>query len=345
MSQRMIAVCLAVPLLIALTVVAAAVPLPYAAYSPGPTFDVLGKNADSAELVQVSGHKAYRDDGQIRFTTVQSTPRERRLTLFEAIARWAEDDQAVVPYDVAHPDDRTAEDEKIEGQISMVTSQDTAVAVALREMGEKVTTAVQVAHVDEDAPASDVLQVRDIFVEVDGKRVRSGDDVVAGVQAHEPGEPVEFVIERDHERRTVEVDTVERDGEARIGVSLGLGYEFPYDVTISVDPNIGGPSAGLMFSLAVFDTLTPGSLTGGGIVAGTGELFDDGTVGPIGGIEQKIAGAEDAGAQLFFVPPDNCGDVAGLDPDLELVRAATMHDAREALEALVDDHDAELPRC
>ena len=100
-----------------------------------------------------------------------------------------------------------------------------------------------------------------------------------------------------------------------------------------------------MFSLAIYDTLTPGSLTDGEVVAGTGELLDDGNVGPIGGIEQKIAGAEEAGAELFFVPKDNCGDVDGLDPDLALVKATTMHEALEALEAWADDRDADLPSC
>ena len=100
-----------------------------------------------------------------------------------------------------------------------------------------------------------------------------------------------------------------------------------------------------MFSLAIYDTLTPGSLTDGEIIAGTGELADDGSVGPIGGIEQKIAGAEDAGAELFLVPEDNCGDVEGLDPDLTLVKATTMPQALDSLEKWADDRDADLPSC
>ncbi len=345
MSQRMIAVCIAVPSLLVLAVLALAVPLPYAVYSPGPTFDVLGKDVNEAELIQVDGHKVYRDGGQIRFTTVQSSPRGEHLSLGALLSRWADPDRAVVPYDVAHPEDQTAEDEEIEGAISMVTSQDTAVAVALREMGEEVTTAVQVAHVAEDGPAFESLQVRDIFVKVDGKRVTKPEDVIEGVGEHEPGDPVEFLIERDHKRMTVRIPPEEVEGEPKIGVHLGTGYEFPFDVSITVDQSIGGPSAGLMFSLAIYDTLTPGSLTGDEVIAGTGELFDDGAVGPIGGIEQKIAGAEESGARLFFVPPDNCGDVVGLDPELELVKAKTMHDARLALEAWAEDPDAELPRC
>ena len=152
-------------------------------------------------------------------------------------------------------------------------------------------------------------------------------------------------IERDRRELTVRIKPAIVDGKPRIGVQLGQGYEFPFTVNLRVDPNVGGPSAGLMFSLAIYDTLTPGSLTGGRTIAGTGEILPDGSVGPIGGIAQKIAGAQAAGAKLFFVPKDNCADVKGLDPDLRLVKATTMHEAREALQTWVKDPEASLPTC
>lgn len=346
MSQRMIAVCIAAPLLLVLGGVALAVPLPYASYSPGPTFDILGQDEDEAELVQVDGADAYYDDGEIRFTTVVASSYGQKLSLGDAIARWLDPDRAVVPYDVVHEDDVSAEDEELEGAIQMTTSQDTAKAVALTELGYDVPTAVQVAHVDEDGPAAEKLLVRDVFKEVDGEPVTSPDQIVDAVRAHDDGSLVEFRILRENKRElTVRVKPEEVDGTPRVGVTLGTGYEFPFTIRLRVDPNVGGPSAGLMFALAIYDTLTPGSLTGGADVAGTGELLPDGTVGPIGGIQQKIAGAEEAGAELFFVPADNCDDVTGLDPDLRLVKATTMHESRLALEAWVDDPDADLPAC
>lgn len=345
MSQRTIAVLIAAPLLLVLGVLAAFTPLPYAAYSPGPTFDILAKDQNEAELIQVAGHKTYRDDGEIRFTTVRSTSRFDDLGLADLLGRWLDPDQAVVPYDVAHPPDQTAEDDEIRGAVSMVTSQDVAVAVALEELGEKVTPKIQVAYVDKESPAFGELRVRDKFLEVDGEPVKRSEDIVQAVRRHGPGDPVELLMERGGERFTAEIEPREVDGEMRIGVTLGLGYEFPFEVSIKVDPSIGGPSAGLMFSLAVYDTLTPGSLTDGEVVAGTGEIAPDGTVGPIGGVEQKIAGAEDADAELFFVPADNCVDVADLDPDLRLVKATTMHQARLALEKWAENRDAELPAC
>ncbi|WP_418062583.1 PDZ domain-containing protein [Pimelobacter simplex] len=345
MSQRLIAVCIAAPLVLILGGVAASVPLPYASYSPGPTFDILGKDADNAEVIQVDGYKAYYDKGQIRFTTVVASSYDDKLSLGEALSRWVDPDKAVVPYDVVHPKDRTAEQEKAEGAVQMTTSQDVAKAVALHELGYDVPEAIQVALVVDKGAAEGKLLVRDIVKEVDGQPVTSTEQVVKAVRQHDDGSLVELRIVRDKRELTVRIKPKVEDGQGKIGVSLGVGYEFPFQINLRVDPTVGGPSAGLMFSLAIYDTLTPGSLTGGATVAGTGELAPDGQVGPIGGIQQKIAGAEAAGAKLFFVPKDNCSDVQGLDPDLRLVKATTMTEARKALETWVGDHDAALPAC
>ena len=135
-------------------------------------------------------------------------------------------------------------------------------------------------------------------------------------------------------------------GSPQIGIFLGQGFILPFPVTVTIDPRIGGPSAGLMFSLAIYDTLTPGSLTGGGRVAGTGEIAADGTVGAIGGIQQKIVGAREDGAELFLVPADNCEDTKGAhNGDMRLVRVDTFDTAKSALEAWAEDHDAKLPSC
>lgn len=345
MSQRWIAFAVAAPLTFLLLLLVAFVPLPFAVYSPGPTYDVLAKDLDESEIIQVVGHKTYRDDGQIRFTTVRTSPFGERLSLLQALEAWTDPDRAVIPYDVAHPEDTTPEEEEMQGAVSMVTSQDVAIANAMEALGYEVTPVVQVAYVDEKGPSFGELRVRDKLLEADGRKVRQIQDVVGAVEKHGPGDPVELLVQRGRKRLTVEIEPRKTDGEMKIGVTLGTGYEFPFDVTITVDPAIGGPSAGLMFSLAVYDTLTPGSLTDGEVVAGTGELSPDGEVGPIGGIDQKIAGAEEAGAELFFVPAGNCDDVSDVETDMRLVKATTMQQALHSLEAWADDRDAELPVC
>ncbi|WKN47476.1 PDZ domain-containing protein [Nocardioides sp. Arc9.136] len=346
MTQRTIAALLAVPLVVALLVAAGTQPLPYVTYEPGLTVDVLGES-DGGEIVEVDGEQTYRDgDGQLRMTTVFVSRPDADVSLLEVMKGWLSDEDAVYPYDAVYEEGTTDEENETEGAVDMVTSQDAATAVALTELGYDVEPAVEVLYVTEDTPADGRLQARDVFLSANGTPIEEPQDLVDVVQATEPGEPVTFRVLRKGEERTVEVVPEEVDGSPQVGVRLGTGFTFPFDVSVNIDPNIGGPSAGLMFSLAIYDTLTEGSLTGGEVVAGTGTIDPEGNVGPIGGIQQKVVGARDAGAQLFLVPPDNCADALGApNEDMRLVRAETMHDAVEAIQDWVEDPDAKLPSC
>ncbi|HEU5037723.1 MAG TPA: PDZ domain-containing protein [Nocardioides sp.] len=349
MTQRTLAGILAVPLLIGLWVTAALVPLPYVTYEPGLTVNVLGKNDEGAPIISIEGRRSYPDDGELRMTTVYvSQPKpEGRNNLFELMHDWISDEDAVYPYDAVYRKDETVAQNKQEGAAQMTSSQDAATAVALEELGYDVTEAV-VAGVTDGAPAAGKLEADDVIVRVDGTPVSTSSDVVDAVTAAPQGAPVTFVVRRDDGRQTVRVTPDTVDGKPQVGIQVGTQVEkdLPVDVKVGIDPSIGGPSAGLMFSLGIYDTLTPGSLTGGKVVAGTGTLDASGSVGPIGGIQQKIVGARDAGAQLFLVPPDNCKDALGApNEDMRLVKADTMHDARLAIETWVKDPDAELPSC
>jgi Lon-like protease len=345
MSQRTLAGVLAVPLIVALWLAAVFTPLPYVTYEPGLTVDVLGQ-ADGQEIVQVSGAKTYRDDGQLRLTTVYVSRPQADVNLFEVLAAWIDKDAAVLPYDAVYDSDQTREESKIEGAVQMVSSQDTAIALALKELGYDVSPVVEVLAVSKGLPAEGRLEVRDQLVEVGGKPISSAEDVVAAVEAAPPKEPLEFVLKRDGKPVTTEVTPTLVDGEKRVGITPGPGYDFPFDVSVTVDPNIGGPSAGLLFALSVYDTLTPGSLTGGNVVAGTGTVDAEGNVGPIGGVAQKIAAARDAGAKLFLVPSDNCEDALKAEnDDMRLVRAETMESALQAVKDWAADPKVDLPSC
>lgn len=350
MNQRLVAACLAAPLLLALIVYAAVSKLPYATYQPGGTLDVLGQDENEAEVIQVLGHHTYRDDGELRMTTVgvssPQAPNERGMPLTELLSTWFNGDDAVYPYLAVHPEDETQESSRAEGAIQMATSQDDAVEVALRDLGIDVPQVLQVAQVTPGKPAEGVLQVGDHLLSVNGTAVRDDRQLRRLINAGAAGQPLRIGIERGSEKRTVRVTPEREQGRLLVGILPGYDYEFPFQVKINISPDIGGPSAGLMFALAVYDTLTPGSLTGGHSVAGTGEIAPDGTVGPIGGIQQKIAGARQAGAELFLVPQANCEDAAGADNgDMRLVEATTMHDARLVLEKYAEDPSADLPSC
>jgi PDZ domain-containing protein len=345
MTQRTLAGLIAAPLLIALWVAAATEPLPYVTYEPGLTVDVLAET-NGQEIIQVQGHKAYRDDGELRMTTVYVSQPDSKVTLAELMHDWISPEDSVYPYKAVYrPDETTAQNQQ-EGAVEMVSSQDSAVAVALDELGYDVQPAIEVLSVSDGSPAQGALKVRDIFLEVNGQKVTSTDDVIKAVQAVPAGQQVTFVVRRDGQRVEVPVTPEEKDGKPTIGIQLGTGYQFPFHVSVNIPQAIGGPSAGLMFSLGIYDTLTPGSLTDGQVIAGTGTLDGSGKVGPIGGIQQKIVAARDAGAKLFMVPPDNCKDAAGAPHgDMRLVKATTMHDAVQALKTWADDHEAALPSC
>ena len=345
MSQRTLAALLAVPLLLGLFVVVGTQPLPYVTYRPGPSVDILAA-PEGKEIIEVSGHKAYRDDGELRLTTIYVDQPEEDVTLEELMRAWISPSEAVYPYDSVYAPEETDESSDAESAVQMVSSQDAAIATALTELGYDVEPEVEVLHVEKGLPADGRLKVRDILVSVGGVEVRSAQDVVQAVDKAPLDEPLTFVVRRKGADVTVDVTPREVGGDKRIGITPGPGFTFPFDVTVDIGENIGGPSAGLMFSLAIYDTLTPGSLSGGAVIAGSGTIDADGKTGPIGGIAQKIAGAEAAGARLFMVAADNCSDTTDLDTgDMRLVRVETMHDAVEAISTWADDHDAALPTC
>jgi len=344
MTQRTLAGLLAAPLLVGLWVVALFQPLPFVTYQPGLTLDVLGES-DGEEIIQIDGHQTYNNDGQLRMTTVSASQPEATVNLFELMNAWVSRDDAVYPYDAVYTPEDTRESNQKEGQEEMVSSQHLAAAAALTELGYKVTEA-KVGEVIPDTPAVGRLEKDDVILKVNGTPVQNELELAAAIGDTPSGDDVELQVRRDGEPRTVSVTPETRDGVPFVGIAPATDVlALPFDVEVQV-ADIGGPSAGLMFSLGIYDSLTPGSLTGGATVAGTGEIDGAGRVGAIGGIQQKIAGARDAGAEVFLVPPANCEDALGAqNGDVKLVRADTMHDAVTAIETWADDPDAALPSC
>lgn len=345
MSRRTLAIVIAVPMTALLLLAALAMPIPYVIYRPGSTVDLLS-TAGGQERVQVKGHPAYYDGGELRMTTIYVTEPGDEITLPTALVGWIRRDDAIKPYDSVYEDDDSEQKKDEESAIQMSTSQEDAIAVALTQLGEKVKTVPVVSPTQEGMPAFGKLEPGDVFVTIGGTPITTWDDVVKAVSSAKPEQPLPFVVERAGKRETVDVTPRTIEGRTRVGIAEAYDYEFPFEVTIDIDQNIGGPSAGLMFSLSVYDTLTPGSLTDGHIIAGTGELAPDGRVGPIGGIQQKIAVARDAQAELFLVPAGNCDEALGAPKDdVRLARVETMAQALDVVETYADDPDADLPSC
>jgi PDZ domain-containing protein len=349
MNRRSLASIMVFSLLVALVAVAAFVPVPYVTESPGPTINVLGKSKDQP-IISVTGHRTYPTKGQMRLTTVSVTNPTATVRLGEALRGWFDRTEAVYPRDVIYPPDQSPQDAQQQSDVEMVSSQDTAIAAALTELGYKLPLQIEVLAVTKGSPADGKLRTRDRITQINGVPIRDVTQVTKAIQRTGAGKTATVVVRRGGSTRTVKL-TPRRSPKTKkpvVGVQIGTGYDFPFDVSVRLSDDIGGPSAGLIFSLGVYDTLTPGSLTGGTDIAGTGTIDERGRVGPIGGIQQKIVAAADAGAKIFLVPPDNCGSAQHADvtkDQIRLVKAATMHSAVDSLRRYAKNPSAHLPSC
>jgi len=348
MTRRSATLSAAGALLVALIAVAALFPVPYVVYSPGPVENTLGEY-NGQQVIQVEGHPTYPTSGRLDLTTVGVTRASNDLGLLSALRAWVDPRYAVVPRDLVYPEDVSAEEVKEENAEQMSRSQESAKVAALRQLGETVPQTIVVDAIVEDSPAVDRLKAGDIIRTVDGTEVTEAKKVSELVQLHTPGEDVTFGIERDGAPQTVTVTTTtnpQDSGKAFVGISPTAGYDFPFRVGINLGEDIGGPSAGLMFALGIYDTLTPGELTGGKHIAGTGTMTSDGEVGPIGGIQQKIVAADDEGASVFLTPADNCAEALGArNGDVQLVKVETLEDGVSAVQAVASGKTSDLPRC
>lgn len=350
MSRRTWSSILACVLLMMLFGVAALLPVPYVTMSPGPTVDVLAE-LDGKEIVQVDGHRTFKTDGELELTTVSVTSPTQKLSLAAAMFAWLDKTRAVYPREVVYGPDESAEDARRESSVQMVSSQDTAIAAALTELGYELPVVIEVLDVNKGAPAEGKLETRDKLFSVNGTMVTDATSVSKAVQKTGIGREATFVVRRDGGTKTLTMtpEAAEDDPDrAVVGVVIGEGYNFPFDVSLALTDDIGGPSAGLIFSLAVLDTLTPGALTDGVVVAGTGTIEADGRVGSIGGIQQKIIAAADSGAELFLVPPGNCASALGADladGEIKLVKARSLRSAVASIEAYTEHKNADLPGC
>jgi PDZ domain-containing protein len=186
-------------------------------------------------------------------------------------------------------------------------------------------------------PAADVLELGDTILEVDGRKVSSVADIGPLLEGRPVGSTLALKVDRDGETLDLQVDLAERTDEpgvAMIGVVLGELTQPPFPIELRPG-DIGGPSAGMMHTLAIIDSLTEGDLTGGEVIAGTGTIRIDGTIGPIGGIRQKVVGAEAAGASYILVPVDNYERALTAERStIEIVPVATIEEALDFLDGL-----------
>ena len=330
---------------VVLAVIVALLPAPYAIYAPGPVTNVLGA-VGGRQLISVTGRPTYPAKGTLDMTTVEVFGGPgRRLSLAQVLRSWVSRTQAVVPVEQVFPPGQTSQQVKTENAAEMSQSQQDATAAGLREVGLTVPERISVASVSSSAPAADVLRRGDVITGFDGSPVADSAALRQAIGAVRPGAEVTVQVRRNGSTVDVRTRTTSQDGRTVLGVGLDPRFDFPVDVRFATK-DVGGPSAGMMFALGIYDLLTPGELTGGQKVAGTGTIDPSGQVGPIGGIAQKLVGARSAGARWFLAPAANCAEVVGNVPDgLRVVRTASLHASRLAVQAIAAGRGASLPTC
>jgi PDZ domain-containing protein len=289
-------------------------------------------------------------------TTVRVTSADFTMNLVEAVSGWLSSDEKVVKHDILYPKGQTAQQADQQNAEEFTQSQDSAKVAALKELGISVGGRVIVSAVVKGAPAEGVLHAGDVIKAVDGTTVKAAADVAKLVTKHQPGEKVVFTIvpvknagKKGAATEDLSITTKKSNdsGKSRavVGIQAGVEHTYPFKIDIKL-ADVGGPSAGLMFALGIVDKLTPTDLTGGKFVAGTGTIDDNGTVGPIGGIDMKTIGARSKGAQYFLTPSDNCAEAAKDTPSgLTLVKVKTIGDAMDALKDIRTGNTAALPSC
>ena len=300
--------------------------IPYFVVGPGPARDV-------EPLIRVDGHAVYASRGHFLLTSVYFN----QATVFGALGAWLDPARAVLAeHDVLAPGQTQKEEFQVALSEMDTSKIDAAIVALTAEAGypNRHGKGALVERVYEGTPAEGKLFAGDVIVSVDGEQVEGPDDVGRHIRSAGVGRTLTFTVRPlgDSETRTVRLGPAKASGVDRpiIGVTIVANFPFP----ISIDSGqIGGPSAGLMWSLGLTDLLTPGDLTGGGKIAGTGTISLDGAVGPIGGVEQKVEAAEQAGAAIFLLPEDDAPAARSVADGIMIVPVRTYREAVRYLEA------------
>lgn len=327
-------------------------PSPYVLRQPGPAFNAIGEvalqeGAPPVQVVTIEGAESFqpRSGGlQVMTVNIAGNP-VSQPSWFEALGAYLDPSRDVLPVEAYYPPGASREQRDEQNRMLMESSQADAVAAALLNRGYEVPRRLTVGEVVEGAAAEGVLQAGDAILSAEGRPLESPEALTQFLADNGEREAA-FRILRDGVESEVRIAPriTEVDGvlAPRLGVIIGMRYDFPVEVRIELG-NVGGPSAGLVFSLSIIDKLTPGDLAADRQIAGTGTISPDGTVGAIGGIRQKLYAAEAIGAQAFLLPRANCAEaLAGgsVPGEVPLYAVETLDEALAAVEHITSDGKA-----
>jgi len=319
------------------------IPVPYVMTAPGPVFNTIGE-IDDIELISISGTQTFPTEGELDMTTVSEVGGPQQgLDMFQAIWGWISPDRRVVPRESVYPEGETEEENNARSVEAFSTSQSYAIAAAMDYLEQPINEKVIVTSVGLDTPAQNKLRAGDEILAVDAVTMKTPEQVVDAVRSKPIGTDLTFTVVRSDSKLDVVVTSGTREDDPEtdqdestlpyIGIGIDVNYSADFEIEFGVT-GVGGPSAGTMFAIGIIDKLTPGALTQGKVIAGTGTIDPDGNVGEIGGIQQKLIGARDAGAVLFLAPEGNCDEVLGHVPNgLTVAAVASLEDAMDEIES------------
>ena len=210
---------------------------------------------------------------------------------------------------------------------NMKTSENVAIAVALKNLNYDIDSkgdGVLVVGILDDSPVKDKLLKGDLLTTINDEQIFSASEFIATLRKYDIGETVTIGLTRDIDGKDTEIsisteliEHIEYDNEPMVGflaTTVNERFDFPFEIDIKTG-NVGGPSAGLMMALNVYNNLIPNDITNSLIVAGTGTIEIDGSVGPVGGIRQKVIAAKRAGSELILVPTANYEEASPFSTD------------------------------
>jgi PDZ domain-containing protein len=330
-NRRILTLIVALVPIVVFGVLLAVVTVPYVSLGPGPAFDTLGE-VDGKQVVDIKGTQTHPTSGHLDMTTVSQRD---DLSLAEALTLWLSGQQQLMPRDLVYPPGQSREEIDKANDADFKESEHSAEYAALGYL--KYPQAVIVAAVNDPGPSVSKLQAGDSVQAVNGTPVATVEQFTSYLKNTKPGQQVTVDFRRKNASPGVAQITLGSNKDRKYGfagLSVMNAPWAPFVVDFNL-ANVGGPSAGLMFSLAVVDKLTTGNLAGSKFVAGTGTIKPDGTVGRIGGIVHKMTAARDAGATVFLVPAENCYEATSDKlPGLQLVKVDNLGGAVNALHAV-----------
>ena len=341
-------------LVVALIAAVFLVPVNAVIEAPGPTWNVLDNGSSSdQDVLKVSGTETYPTEGALRMTTVSvSGCPGYPVTTADLIAAWFSADKRIVDRNEVCPQDQSAEQVEETGKAQMTASQDSAVIAALVETGKAGAMHLTVTEVTEQQTSTEI-QAGDVLETITPQggqttTLASFSQLRELMTTIPEGTRVTLGVHRGDQKASAALTTIapqEGTTGSLLGLSLKISVDSPVEATFGLS-DVGGPSAGMMFALGVVDEITPGSLTGGKDISGTGTIDMTGQVGPIGGIQQKMAGARESGSTFFLAPASNCNEVTGHEPKgMQVFAVNTLHEAIAATEAIASGNTSGLATC